>query len=164
MTPEPRTGADESTVILLEFPHSTPGAKTRAHGIATTAMRLHHDPSSDPAHSVPSVRIQGQGGEIQVFGPPYKPMLYKLVGKDGKVEERNFEFEGGQHGMAFEGDEAARCWLRGDLESESMTWEESTVIMETMDRVRELGGLKYPEDIETTEYPVDLKTRASGKK
>ncbi len=37
-----------------------------------------------------------------------------------------------------------------------MGWEESIVIMETMDQVRKQGGIKYPEKIETTEYPVAL--------
>lgn len=37
-----------------------------------------------------------------------------------------------------------------------MGWEESIVIMETMDEVRRQGGIKYPEKIETIEYPVSL--------
>jgi len=31
--------------------------------------------------------------------------------------------------------------------------------METMDQVRRLGGLKYPEGIESTEYPISLKAK-----
>jgi hypothetical protein len=68
-------------------------------------------------------------------------------------------FPAGGYGMFWEADEAARCWSRGKLESERMGWEESTVIMETMDKVREMGGLKYPEVIEGTEYPVNLKAK-----
>ena len=45
---------------------------------------------------------------------------------------------------------------QGKLESETMGWEESIVIMETMDEVRRQGGVVYPEKIETTEYPVAL--------
>ena len=37
-----------------------------------------------------------------------------------------------------------------------MGWQESVVIMETMDQVRRQGGVKYPEKIETTDYPVAL--------
>jgi len=61
--------------------------------------------------------------------------------------------------MFWEADEAARCMRDGKLQSEGLDWEESTVIMEVMDQVREQGGLKYPEEIETTEYPVDLKKK-----
>ncbi len=46
--------------------------------------------------------------------------------------------------------------FQGKLESEGMGWEESIVIMETMDQVRKQGGIKYPAKIETTEYPVSL--------
>lgn len=46
--------------------------------------------------------------------------------------------------------------LQGKSESEIMGWEESIVIMETMDQVRKQGGITYPEKIETTEYPVSL--------
>ena len=42
------------------------------------------------------------------------------------------------------------------MESEVMGWEESVVIMETLDQVRRQGGVTYPERIETTEYPVSL--------
>lgn len=45
---------------------------------------------------------------------------------------------------------------QGKSESEIMGWEESIVIMETMDQVRKQGGITYPEKIETTEYPVSL--------
>lgn len=59
-------------------------------------------------------------------------------------------------GMFWEADEAARCLRDGRLESEGLTWEESVVIMETMDEVRRQNGLVYPEKIETLDYPVDL--------
>lgn len=37
-----------------------------------------------------------------------------------------------------------------------MTWAESTLIMEVMDEARKQGGLKYPDSIESTEYPLNL--------
>lgn len=37
-----------------------------------------------------------------------------------------------------------------------MGWDESVVIMETMDQVRQQGGITYPDKIETTAYPVSL--------
>ena len=54
--------------------------------------------------------------------------------------------------MFWEADEAARCLRDGKLESEWISWEESTLIMETMDEVRRQGGLEYPELIESAEY------------
>ena len=164
MTSEPRTGADEMTTILLEFPKSTPTGKYKAHAVATTAMRVDFDPAQNKEKSeqTPAVRIQGDRGEIQVFGPIYRPTRFRVVRKGGEIKEVEMDPKehGGAHGMMYEADEAARCLKAGKLESQGMGWTESVVIMETMDRVRELGGLRYPEGIESTVYPVDLKGKA----
>ncbi|KEF51306.1 uncharacterized protein A1O9_12656 [Exophiala aquamarina CBS 119918] len=163
MTPEPRTGADESTLILLEFPKSSPTGKTKSHAVATTALRVSDDPARSQSREVgdvevPAARIQGEKGEIQVFGPLYRPTRYRVVKKSPQPEviDRKFEFEGGAHGMMYEADAAARALLSGALESETMTWAESTLIMEVMDEARKQGGLVYPDGIESTEYPVKL--------
>ena len=163
MTAEPRTGADEMTTMLLEFPKSAPTGKFKAHAVATTAMRVHFDPANkeDKSEQTPAVRVQGDKGELQVFGPIYRPTRFRIVMKDGKVTEKEMDPKdhGGAHGMMYEADEAARCLVSGKLESESMGWEESTVIMAVMDEVRELSGLKYPDAIESVQYPVNLKTK-----
>ncbi|KIW79197.1 hypothetical protein Z517_05809 [Fonsecaea pedrosoi CBS 271.37] len=166
MTPEPRTGADESTLILLEFPKSTPTGKTRAHAVATTAMRVSDDPGRRHAGKgdveTPAVRIEGETGEIQVYGPIYRPTRYRLIPKDPAAEilDRKFEFEGGCHGMMYEADAAARCLLAGKLESETMSWAESTLIMEVMDEARKQCGLVYPDAVESTDYPLKLTSKA----
>ena len=168
ITPEPRTGADEMTTMLLEFPKSTPTGLTIAHAVATTALRVDWNP--DKAHSAgPPIRIQGTKGELQVFGPAYRPKSYRLVPwrkeKDEQaadVKTRDFEFPGGGHGMFWEADEAARCWRDKVLQSEGLTWDESILIMETMDEIRKQGGLSYPQEIESTDYPINLKARGVG--
>ncbi|KAJ9601964.1 hypothetical protein H2200_013523 [Cladophialophora chaetospira] len=167
ITSEPRTGADESTLLLLEFPKSTPSGKTKTHAVATTAMRVSDDPArireEKEEAQVPAVRIQGEKGEIQVYGPIYRPTRYRLVPKDKAAEvlDKHFEFEGGAHGMMYEADEAARCLIAGKLESEGLPWAESTLIMEIMDEARKQGGLVYPDAIESTDYPVNLTAKAS---
>jgi predicted dehydrogenase len=158
MTAEPRTGVDEMTTMMLEFPKSTPSGMTKAHAVATTAMRVGFDP--DERNSAgPTVRVQGTKGELQVYGPIYKPTGYRLIQKEGDVKDERFEVPGGGHGMFWEADEAARCWRDGKLESAGMSWEESTLIMEVMDEVRKQSGLTYPEVIESTKYPVELKAK-----
>jgi predicted dehydrogenase len=189
MTPEPRTGADESTLILLEFPKSTPTGKTKTHAVATTAMRVSDDPARNHQGKgdaeTPAVRIQGERGEIQVYGPIFRPTRYRLVPKEkgSDILDKHFEFEGGAHGMMvrmgplpssnhffetvtdvlvqYEADEAAHCLVAGKLESKGLPWAESTLIMEMMDEVRKQGGLVYPEAIESTEYPLKLTAKAS---
>jgi hypothetical protein len=58
--------------------------------------------------------------------------------------------------MFWEADEVARCVRDGKLESEGLPWDESITIMEVMDKVRQQGGLTYPERIKSTEYPLAL--------
>ncbi len=49
----------------------------------------------------------------------------------------------------------------GKKQSDGLPWEESVVIMETMDEVRKQGGLEYPELIETVVF--DEKSELNGK-
>ncbi|QDS72345.1 hypothetical protein FKW77_007986 [Venturia effusa] len=169
------TGSDEMVTILLSFPRSEEDGGD-AHGIATTSLRIDGTPDGKRDTAGPAVRIQGDRGEIQVFPPPFRPTKTKLILTDGTVEEREWPQpgpgkgsgfvngfgagtnpEGEGHGMFWEADEAATAVLEGRKEGRYESLEESVVIMEVMDEVRRQGGLVYPEEIETTEYPVDLK-------
>lgn len=151
-----RTGCDEMTSVILQFP------KHNTQGIATTALRIATTPDGEGSPAAgPAARIQGSKGEIQIIGPLYRPLHYRVImqgGEEGKVEDVSCpipvdEKRGGWgHGMFWEADEAARCVRDGKLESASMPWEESIVIMETMDEVRKQGGLVYGEKIESTVY------------
>ncbi|KAJ5894919.1 hypothetical protein N7495_006610 [Penicillium taxi] len=156
MTPYHLTGVDESTTILLSFPNSTPGnGIRRSQGVAMTNIRVSGDP--DDKGEIPQIRIQGTKGEIQVFGFPFRPTKYRVILK-GQGEVRQFEqpFPDDGHGMYWEADEVFRCLRDGKVESEGLPWEESLVIMEVMDEVRRQGGLEYPQEIESTEYPLQL--------
>lgn len=151
-----RTGCDEITSMILQFP----GQNT--HGIATTALRLATTPDGEGSPAAgPAARIQGTKGEIQIIGPLYRPLHYRVImkgGELGKVEDvhchipKDAERDGWGHGMFWEADEAARCVRDGKLESASLPWEESVAIMECMDEVRRQGGLVYPDVIESAVY------------
>ncbi|KAJ5937154.1 hypothetical protein N7454_004809 [Penicillium verhagenii] len=154
------TGSDESTTILLNFPTSTPNNGPhvkQSQGIAMTSMRVSNDPD-EKGTSGPPIRIQGDKGEIQVFGLPFQPTRYRVIPKKGLGETREveFSFPAQGRGMYWEADEVARCLRDGKLESDGMPLEESLVIMEVMDEVRRQGGLKYPDSIESTKYPLKL--------
>ncbi|KAI9703090.1 MAG: hypothetical protein M1820_005962 [Bogoriella megaspora] len=145
-----KTGADEITSMIFTFP------ATQAQGIATTNLRVSYDPDGKNTAG-PAIRIQGTKGEIQVYGPAYRPTHYRLVPAEGKSD---FEFQDVTrdipgHGMFWEADECYRCLANKKLESNGMTWEESLVIMEAMDEVRKQNGLVYPEKIESTKYPLE---------
>lgn len=155
-----KTGADEMTSIILQFE----GQKSM--GIALTSLKVASDPDQKNSAG-PSIRIQGTKGEIDVFGPAYRPSGYSIVMKDGdKVEKVECAIptdparDNWGHGMFWEADEAAKCIRDGKKESETLSWDESILIMETMDEVRKQGGLKYSDLIETSVF--DEKSPLNG--
>lgn len=149
------TGCDETTSVILHFP--TFGAQ----GIATTSIRVKHDPSEKQANSAPEcVRIQGTLGDIHIPGPCYRPQSYSVIPAfsnsrgtvaDWEYKEVQHEIPGNGHGMFYEADECARCVRDGMLESEGMPWRETLELMRVMDQVRKDGGLDYGE-LESVEY------------
>lgn len=166
-----RTGADEMTSMILSW------KENRAVAIATTGLRVATTPDGEGSPAAgPACRIQGTKGEIQVFGPLYRPTMYRVImhgGPKGKVEEvhcpipQDKEREGkpGEagwgHGMFWEADEVARCMRDGKKQSDTLNWEESLVIMEVMDEVRKQGGVVFPKEIESDIY--DPKSPLNGK-
>ena len=111
------TGVDEKTSMLLTFP-SAPGGKHTAHGIALTNFRVATDPDGHFS-SGPSVRIQGTKGEIQIIGPAFRPIKYRIIpaeegvnprvireGENEKVKVVDCPIPG--QGMFWEADECAR--------------------------------------------------------
>ena len=147
-----QTGADESTSILLTFPNG-PHTSRPVTGVALTNFRVATDPDGRGTAN-PAMRIQGSKGELQVDGPAYRPTTWRVIFRDGRVEEHEEKIPG--HGMFWEADACGRALRDKKLESEGMGWEESVVIMEVMDEVRKQGSLTYPDKIETLDYLVKL--------
>ncbi|KAI0391042.1 NAD(P)-binding protein [Xylariaceae sp. FL0594] len=144
-----RTGADESTTVIVRFPQH------KSMGVAMTSLRIATNTDGKNSGG-PAIKIQGTKGEIQVTGPAYRPTQYRVVRKDGdgQVEvvecpipldrERMFGM-----GMFWEADEVARCLRDGKKESETLPLSESIVIMEVMEEALKQGDVKYPELITT---------------
>lgn len=148
-----RTGADENTSIICQFPNN------KSIGVATTSILVGTTPHGDTT-AAPAIRIQGSKGEIQVPHPAFRPLSYSVIKKegDGKVEVVECPIPTDPkrgnwgHGMFWEADECARCLRDGKKQSSTLTWEESIVIMETMDEALKQGGVTYPELITTDVY------------
>ena len=141
------TGADETTSIIVQFPAH------RSHGIALTSLRVSSDVDGKGSAGA-AIRVQGSEGEIQVLGPAYCPLAYRVVKKDGTVQEVDCPIpkdpeSGWGQGMFWEADECARCLRDGAKESKSLPWSESLVIMEVMEETLRQGGVVYPEVITT---------------
>ena len=167
-----KLGTDEQTTVVLTFPRSQDNGGD-AQGIATTGMRVANDPDKKGTAG-PAVRIQGTKGELQIWPPIWRPTKSRLILQDGTVEDKEWpqpgpgkgsgfyngfgemNQEGEGHGMFWEADECAKQMQKGEKESSVQKLSESIVIMEVMDKVRRQSGMKLPEKIETTDYPVDL--------
>ncbi|KAI0406293.1 hypothetical protein F4802DRAFT_606281 [Xylaria palmicola] len=158
-----RTGADESTSVMLHFPgHGTTG-------VALTSLRLATNTDGKNGGG-PAIKIQGALGEIQVTGPAYRPTQYRVVRKEGGGEvevvdcpipvdrERRFGM-----GMFWEADEVARCLRDGRKESATLPLDESIAIMDVMEAALEQGGVKYPDlitsDVFDPESPLNTGAR-----
>ena len=166
----PKTGVDQMTTMLLTFPRT----EGDAHAVATTQMSAASDPDGKNTAG-PAVRVQGDKGEVQVWPPIFRPTKTRLILTDGTVDEKEWKIpgpgkgsgfkngfggtwnpEGEGHGMFWEADEAALALVEGRKEGRFESLDESIVIMETMDEIRKQNDLKYPEKIESTDFPVDL--------
>lgn len=177
MTRYPATGVDESTSILLKFPNAPPHSQDEekeasppAQGIALTSLRTASNVDGHGISLRGIIKIQGSRGEIQVDGPAYRPRAWRYIRGNAEkgprraaattekqvgIEEHKCDIPAG-HGMFWEADEVARALRDGRKEGSALGWEESVVIMGVMDEVRRQGGVRYPERIETVEYPVEL--------
>jgi hypothetical protein len=145
------------TSLIMRFDMPCNSTLKTAHGIATTSMVL----PDAVEHGGPTVHIYGLKGEIQVWGPAHRATSIKVIPKNVREEafERKFDIPGSGHGMFWEADAAANCWLAGELECPIMTWDESILLMEIVDQIRSQAKIVYPAEIETTDYPVKLDFR-----
>lgn len=110
-------------------------------------------------NTTPAVHIQGTLGSITIPHPCYRPTSYTLTSHSSSASEPEtvtHDVPGGGYGMFWEADECARCIRDGKQESDIMPWNESLVIMRVMDSVRENGGLRYPEALESCEWPLEF--------
>ncbi|KAH6621322.1 hypothetical protein B0J18DRAFT_432177 [Chaetomium sp. MPI-SDFR-AT-0129] len=146
------TGADETTSIILQFPDH------KSHGIALTSLRVGSDVDGTKSSGA-AIRIQGSEGEIQVMGPAYCPLQYRVIKKDSNGDIKIVDCpipkdpeSGWGQGMFWEADECARCLRDGQKESKSLPWTESIVIMEVMEETLRQGGVVYPDVITTDVY------------
>lgn len=151
------SGTDQMTSLVMRFDMPSNSILKTAHGIATTSMVL---PDAD-VQGGPTIHVYGLKGEIQVWGPAHRAQAIKVIPKKGFGEpyEQEFPIPAEGHGMFWEADEAARCWRDGKLESPTITWEESSLVMEVVDQIRQQAGITYPDEIETTDWPTQLDNR-----
>ncbi|KJY02550.1 hypothetical protein TI39_contig42g00014 [Zymoseptoria brevis] len=69
-------GIDETSSFVLQFP------RQKAMGVGMTSLRIASGVDFDFTAGHP-IRIQGTNGEIQVFGPAFKPRSIRVITEDG---------------------------------------------------------------------------------
>ncbi|KAF2863899.1 dimeric dihydrodiol dehydrogenase [Piedraia hortae CBS 480.64] len=161
----PTTGVDVMTSILLDFGEGR-------HAFATCGMRTSSDPDGKGSAG-PCVTFQGERGDVLLFSPTSRPTRARVVLTDGTVEEKEFRPpgpgegsgwyngfggevnpEGEGHGMFYEADECAFAIRDGRLEGRGMGLAETLDLLRVCDEVREKHGVRFPERVETLEYPL----------
>jgi predicted dehydrogenase len=85
--------------------------------------------------------IMGTDGWIRIESPFFASKKITLH-KGGKSEVIEVPFDG--NGYHYEAAEIGRLIREGRIESDIMSWQDSMYVMEAMDRIRGVWGLRYP--------------------
>lgn len=110
-----------------------------------------HLNSTTQANTPVKARIFGTKGNIEFANWWFTPVDITLR-IDGQ-EEEIFKFPPIVNGYEYEAIEAGRCLLEGILESDIMSHEFSRLIMKQMDKIRQMTGIRYPDEIESVDRP-----------
>ncbi len=122
-----QTGIDEQTGFIFSYPQGE---------LATLTCSIKAEIRQEAC-------ITGTNGYIHI--PDfYCPSTAKLIRKDQVIKEIDIIPEG--TGLNYEAREVMKCLYEGKTESDIMPLDESLDIMETMDKIRKLIGLRYPQE------------------
>lgn len=122
------TGVDEQAAYVLGY------------GPGRMAILASAVCTETPQHAV----ILGEKGAVHVHAPFWRATKATLKLTD--KADRFVELPLAGNGYNYEAAEAMRCLRAGELESPAMPLDESIQLMETMDRIREQWGMRYPMD------------------
>jgi predicted dehydrogenase len=85
--------------------------------------------------------ISGTRGRIEVDGPFYREVPFRVINENGV---REVPYGGVANGYAYEAAEVARRITAGEKQSPAMTPEMTLEVMASLDEVRRQIGLTYP--------------------
>lgn len=108
--------------------------------------------STTQANTPVKARISGSKGSIE-FGNWWFTPVDIILRIDGQEKEEKLSFPPLVNGYEYEAIEATKCLQKGLTESPVMTHDFSMLLMETMDQIREITGITYPDEIESVEAP-----------
>lgn len=87
--------------------------------------------------------IYGEKATIVFDNFWYMPVPVKIIHSDGRSENIPFHFEG--NGYNYEASEVIRRLNEGKTQSDLMSWDDSLLLIDTLDNIRKEIGLVYPE-------------------
>jgi predicted dehydrogenase len=130
MTPY-TTGVDEQCCMTLTHPGGAISSLSCTFAVDT------------PIQAV----IAGTLGRIEMHNRFHNPSstVYLISGKGGKPEEQEVYREDG-YGYQFEAQHVTDCLLEGLTESPVMTHQDTLELMETLDAIRKVCGIRYDVD------------------
>ena len=119
------TGVDEQAALALMYDGGRIASITT--GVRTTTPHV--------------AFLLGTDGSITLPAPWWKPTGY-ILNANGKEETVDVPFVG--QGMNYQAQEVAACLAAGKTESDIMPLDETLSIIQTLDTLRALWGLRYP--------------------
>lgn len=130
MTPFP-VGTDEQCCMTLTHPGGVLSSLSCSFAVDTPVQAI----------------IAGTKGRIELKNRFHNPAssLFLVPGMDGKPEELEVYREDG-HGYQFEAQHVTDCLLAQMTESPVMTHQDTMDLMETLDAIRKVCGIKYEAD------------------
>jgi predicted dehydrogenase len=123
-----RTNVDEQAAMVLGYSNGRLALLSSA--IRTTSAQ--------------EAIIMGTEGMIRLYPRFWSATRATLIIDEKVVEDVTLPYEG--WGYSYEARHVGECLREGKLESGVMPLDESLSIMETMDRIRDQWGMKYPMD------------------
>jgi predicted dehydrogenase len=123
-----QTGVDEQTLVILSY-----GGPRMAYAAAAIRTQMAND-----------AWIYGTNGKIHIPNFIWAHSAELLV--DDRVKDEFTHHNFISNGYNYEAEEVMKCIRDGKIESEVMPWDESMVLMETMDRIRAQWNYRYPQD------------------
>lgn len=121
------TGADTEVATIM----------SHASGALSTSISASRAAGPNTAH------IIGTEARIDIDGVWYNASSFRVVAPDGAVlEEYASDIQG--RGMQFQALAAERIVAEGRTDSDLLPIDETVAIMETLDEIRELVGVRYP--------------------
>ena len=162
---DPVSTVDESVTILMTFP---PAAEATGEPAVIASASASLRAASDADGNTPVVRYQGDKGEIQVFGHPWRPSRVCVVKRQqgfrrvGVPRDVNISLPRGVYGLRYEADEAAMCIYYLLKESLLVPWDDTLLRMRVLDSVRRQNGISFPPEVESVDFPMALSTKAKN--